>query len=95
MVDQTTYREWWPLHLRVARGESLNADEHAFHESVRLELEREELLENREGLRAAREADAALETDRSRLKERRRQLESEIAALETALGALTQRPDIK
>jgi len=90
MVDQTTYRRWWPLHLRVARREHLKAEEYVFHEIVRRQLEREESLGDREELREAREAVASLEADRSTLEGRRRQIESEIAALETVLGEQTR-----
>ena len=92
MLDQTTYQKWWTLHVRVARGEPLNAEDHAFYESVHRQLEREESLGDREGLREAREAVASLETKRSTLEARRLQVEREIVALETVLGEQTRQP---
>ena len=32
-MDEPAYRTWWALHLRVARGESLNAEERAAYEA--------------------------------------------------------------
>jgi hypothetical protein len=32
-MDEPSYRAWWPLHLRVARGESLEGEERAAYEA--------------------------------------------------------------
>jgi hypothetical protein len=92
-MDQATYQRWWMLHLRGARGEGLNAEEQAFYDSVRRQLELAERLGAQGlGLHEARAAVASLEAERSALEARRRQIEAEIAALETALGEQSQQP---
>jgi hypothetical protein len=92
-VDQATYQRWWLLHLRTARGEGLDAEEQTFHDTVRRQLEQEETLEGPSlGLHEARAAVVSLEKEHSALEARRRQIEAEIAALETALGKQSPQP---
>jgi septal ring factor EnvC (AmiA/AmiB activator) len=86
-MDESAYREWWPLHLRVARGEVLaGAERVAYHAGLDT-IHRAELpSEDSERLRKARAAVAALEAEQVTLRERRDQLEAEIAALESMLN---------
>jgi len=43
-MDQASYQQWWLLHLRAARGESLSAGEQAIYEVGLAELDAEEKL---------------------------------------------------
>jgi predicted RNase H-like nuclease (RuvC/YqgF family) len=81
-------------HLRIARGERLSADEQAFYESLCTEFDRDETTFTGQGkrLREALETVKSLETEHSALEERRRQVESQIIALESMLGAQTHQP---
>jgi len=89
-VDRTNYQQWWQLHLRVARGESLGPDEQASYNAGRRELEREEqLLETMEA-RESREQLAALEAEHAALETQRQQLDAEIAELESRLRDQTR-----
>ena len=92
-IDEQTYQRWWNLHLRVARGDKLDSAEHAFYESVRQHLEGEETLHApAPGLGALQAVIKSLESEHSGLEARRRQLETEIAALESALSKSIGRP---
>ena len=90
-MDEATYRRWWPLHLRVAEGETLVAEEQAFYQTGLEQLHREEkLVEDVEGLRRMREEIAQLKADNLSLQALREQLEARAAALEAALSAKTR-----
>ncbi|HXG09934.1 MAG TPA: hypothetical protein VNK04_09110 [Gemmataceae bacterium] len=85
-MDQTTYQRWWALHLRVARGERLTAEEQAIYDAGCSEFDREELSKfNLTALKRAREALAALKTEEAHLREQSERLEAEITRLESAL----------
>ena len=84
-MDQTTYRQWWQLHLRVARGDSLSPDEQSSYYAGHRELEREERLLETEQARQTREHLAALEAEHADLERRRQQLDAEIRRLESQL----------
>ncbi len=95
-TDPTVYQRWWPLHLRVARGEPLAADDQAFYDQVVQDLDREEAIAGPGGdVRKARAAVSALEAERGRLEARRQQLDAEIARLETLLLQAGQPLDLK
>lgn len=84
-MDRTTYQQWWQLHLRVARGDSLSPDEQSSYHAGRRELEREEqLLQTTEASESRRHL-AALEAEHADLERRRQQLDAEIARLESQL----------
>jgi len=84
---ETTYKTWWILHLRMARGENLNTEEQAAYEAGLRQLNQEEILNvDVATLRKGRAEVAALEAQNAQLQTRRNTLEAEIAALETALG---------
>ncbi len=84
-MDQTNYQQWWQLHLRVARGDSLSPDEQSSYYAGRRELEREERLLETEQARQAREYLAALEAKHADLERRRQQVDAEITRLEAQL----------
>ncbi len=84
-MDQATFQRWWEIHLRVAKGDSLNSEEQAVYDAVRQELERNESLQEVRSTREVLENLKALEAERSKLESRRQELESEIAALEKRL----------
>jgi hypothetical protein len=44
-MDEQTYKAWWPLHLRVAKGENLTDDERAFYETELKQLHDAEQIE--------------------------------------------------
>ena len=85
-----TYQQWWQLHLRVARGDSLSPDEQASYHAGRRGLEREERLPETEQARQAREHLAALEAEHADLERRRQQLDAEIGRLEAQLDDPTR-----
>jgi uncharacterized protein YlxW (UPF0749 family) len=84
-MDQTTYQQWWQLHLRVARGDFLSPDEQSSYQAGRRELEREERLVETKEARETREHLAALEAEHADLEKRRQQLNAEIGRLESQL----------
>lgn len=84
-MDESASKRWWQLHVRVARGETLRPEESEFYDTGRRELEQDEALRPIETAREARRRLRALETERVRLENRRQQLDSEIAALESRL----------
>lgn len=87
VMDRETYRDWWPLHLRVACGERLSPEERRAYEAGLQELYDDEALPREtERLRDARVAVASLEEERSELDARRRRLDEEIEALERLLA---------
>jgi hypothetical protein len=92
-IDQQIYQRWWNLHLRVARGDKLDSADHAFYESVRQHLEAEETLHApAPDLGALQAVIKSLESEHSGLEARRRQLETEIAALESSLSKSIGQP---
>jgi hypothetical protein len=90
-MDEPTYQAWWALHLRVARGETLDAEARADYEAGLKQLHQEESLEDgAASLRQARASVQAVEAEHTRLRARREQLDAEIAALEAMLDAGTR-----
>jgi hypothetical protein len=86
-MDEQAYRAWWPLHLRVAKGERLSAEEQAVYAAGKRRLHEEETLEGSlVRLRQTREEIKALEAERERLQERRQQLRERVTVLEAALS---------
>jgi hypothetical protein len=74
-MDKAAYQQWWALHVRSARGESLAKEEAAIYEQGLQELHDEEVLAaDLQPLREARDAVMALDAQCERLQERRRQL---------------------
>ena len=89
-MDQTTYQQWWQLHLRVARGDSLSPDEQSSYHAGRRKLELEERVFETEQARQAREHLTALEAERTDLERRRQQLDAEIDRWESQLKEPTR-----
>ena len=85
-MDQAAYQQWWQLHLRVARGELLRHAEQQAYEAGRLELEQTEQFTELAVATQARGELAALDAERDQLEQRRKQLDGEIAALESRLN---------
>lgn len=86
-MDEATYRVWWPLHLRVARGERLNAKEEAAYTAGLSQLhDGEALPQEAEHLRQTQEAVRLMDAKRAELEERRKQLDAQIEALERMLS---------
>jgi len=67
-VDDTTYKRWWPLHLRIACGESLNSQEQADYESGLKQLHESENLDgDLDALRQVRATIRRLDEERLEL----------------------------
>ena len=90
-MDDATYKVWWPLHIRVAKGETLNADEQTIYEAGCRALDAEERLDGRlEELKQARQRSEEVEAKRAWLQARYEALRAEIAELETHLSEPTR-----
>lgn len=92
-MDQTTYEKWWRLHLRVARGEELDATERSIYEAGVMDLDAEEKTqwENRDlkTLRMLKAKVESLETIHAQLQSRSHRLDRQIWMLEGAYMMLT------
>ncbi|MFM9962652.1 MAG: hypothetical protein ACKV2Q_15685 [Planctomycetaceae bacterium] len=91
-MTESAYQSWWPLHLRVARGESLTPDEKSFYDATCQDFDSDE---QQQPLRTAQLAKAKLQTlevERTQLEQRRRQLDTQITALENRLSQSTRHP---
>ena len=92
-MDQTTYERWWQLHLRVAKGEELDAAERVIYAAGLTELDVEEKTQWENGnltmLRRLRAEVESLETTRAQLQARSHHLDRQIWTLEGAYMALT------
>ena len=90
-MDESAYQRWQQLHLRFARGESLTAEERAVYESALREFHQDEQLANDiDSVRQAREAVLALNAEHATLQTQREQLQAEIVTLEAALSERTR-----
>lgn len=78
------YQRWWELHLRVARGDSLSAEDRAVCDATRRALEESEVLVPLQDAKRARDELREWEVERRRLEARRQELDAEIAAIESA-----------
>lgn len=89
------YEEWWQLHLRVAKGESLNAEELGLYNRG---LEEQHLAEEDinqdliEHLRQLRGQLDQLIVKNDLLHKQQNQLDQKIAVLESAYQTLTGQP---
>ncbi len=92
-MDETTYQQWWRLHLRVARGEKLDAAEQAAYESgleVLDQEEKEQFAPN--GLAMLRRLRAQIEqlqAIHTQLLAKSARLDEQIITLESAYQSLT------
>lgn len=89
-MDRAAYQQWWQLHLRVARGETLSPEETSAYHAALGKLEGDDRLREAASAREAREALTALVAGHERWEARRRQLDDEIAALESRLSDATR-----
>jgi len=86
-MEQSPSQRWWALHRRVACGEALDVQEQACYRAGLDQFERDEVLQDAKGtLKDLRARVAALEAEHHALVARRREVEAEIAVLETTLG---------
>jgi hypothetical protein len=94
-MDEQQYQAWWPLHLRVALGETLSAEEQHDYEAGRAELEAEEQAELQHDVTELRALQAQLRELTARDQELARQealLREQAAQLEQQYLALTGKP---
>jgi hypothetical protein len=90
-MDETTYRRWWPLHIRTAKGEILNAEEQAVYEAGRQRMYAKETINGGlAGIRQARERMLELKAEYHRMRRRYEQLAAELVTLEAQLDAPTK-----
>ena len=89
-MDASEYTAWWQLHLRLARGESLSAEEQNRYDVIRDELDRDDELQLLADAKHAKTDLRQLEAERDELDRRRQQLDSRIAALEGRLSSQTR-----
>ena len=92
-MDQTTYVRWWQLHLRVAKGDELDATERATYEAGLIELDAEEKAQWTDNdltrLRKLKAEVEGLQATRAQLQAKSRRLDRQIRTLEGAYVALT------
>ena len=89
-MTESQFQSWWPLHLRVAHGESLTPEERVSYDAAHHALDNDE---QQKPLRTAQLAKAELQTlevERTRLEQHRRQLDAQITALENRLSQSTR-----
>ena len=92
-MENARYQRWWQLHLRVARGETLNPAERAEYEAGLAVLDREEEEQFKPGsvttLRKLRAQVEQLRRVHAELLAKSARLDEQIIALERAYRALT------
>lgn len=92
-MDDTKYRRWWQLHLRVAKGETLEPAEQAEYDAGLEVLDQEEEeqfeLESVTMLRSLRAQVEQLRAIHGQLLAKSARLDERIAALEKAYRSLT------
>lgn len=92
-MDQITYERWWQLHLRVARGNEMDAAEQAVYEAGLIELDAEEKVQWTDSdlmrLRRLKAEVEGLQTTHLQLQTTSQRLERQIWTLEGAYMALT------
>ncbi|MBM4461488.1 MAG: hypothetical protein FJ011_27650 [Chloroflexi bacterium] len=88
-MDEKTYQQWWQLHVRVARNESLNRSEQIEYDRGLQVLDRAERQDLEPGaaaaLRQLRAQIEQLQTENVQLQARRARLDRRIRTLERAL----------
>lgn len=82
-MDDATYRQWWPLHLRVSNGETLEPEDQALYEAGLCHLHRDESIQADPAKLADLEQKiAAAERKNSELDQQRQALEIRVAQLQ-------------
>ncbi|MCW3055250.1 MAG: hypothetical protein JWN14_4420 [Chthonomonadales bacterium] len=94
-MDKQDYQDWWPLHLRLAKGETLNSDERTVYEACLRQLDIEEAEsfqrgEDLEHLRDLRGRVLAAETEHQRLSKTYETMRAEMARFEALLDERTR-----
>lgn len=85
-MDNAAYRDWWQLHLRLARGETLSSDETATYKVGLADIERDEQLTATFEVKELRHSLTKLQDEPSVLEDQRHELDTVIAALESRLS---------
>ena len=92
-MDQAIDRQWWQLHIRAARGESLIAGEQAVYDAGLAELDAQEKLlwedANLDLLRHLKAEVERLEATHAQLQAKSQRLDRRIWTLEGAYMGLT------
>jgi len=92
-MDQADYTRWWQLHLRAARGETLDNAEQAAYEAGLTALDREEQTTGQDAdlklLQQLKAEVERLETTHALLQSKSRRLDRQIWTLEGAYTVLT------
>ncbi|MDH3603508.1 MAG: hypothetical protein OEU26_28175 [Candidatus Tectomicrobia bacterium] len=93
-MTTSEYNLWWQLHVRVARGETLSAQEQADYQTGLDRLDLQETQSEPESLSALRAARAQIDQQtavHAQMLAHSTQLERQIAALEKTYQQLTGR----
>ena len=92
-MNQTTYARWWQLHVRVAKGEELDAAERAIYEAGLMDLDAEEKTQWEDSdlttLRRLKAEVESLETIHVQLQVKSSRLDRQIWTLEGAYMMVT------
>jgi predicted nuclease with TOPRIM domain len=90
-MERAFYEEWWPLHLRTVRGETLSPEENALYRSGLKQLDDTERFPGQEeALRQLRDEIQEAAAENAGLQKTRKELETQINALEALLAAKQQ-----
>jgi predicted RNase H-like nuclease (RuvC/YqgF family) len=86
-MNDSRYKHWWEIHVRVCRGEELSDEERAVYEVGLRELHDEERFTvDVSSLRRTRQETMELDAKCEELQARRHELKYEISKLESALS---------
>lgn len=91
-MRDSEYEQWWQLHLRVVRGESLTSKEQAIYHSGNLEQDQEDeeqIVSNFDSLRILQGQINSLTQKQTLLQAQSRKLDQEISKLEKLYLELT------
>ncbi len=87
-MDEATHKQWWPLHLRAALGETLSAEEQAVYDAGSKQLdegEEQSLHGSVEALARSRQQNMELKAEYNRMHQEIQELEQQIALYEERL----------
>lgn len=92
-MTELDYQQWWQYHIRVARGESLDAEEQALYQAGAEALDKEEAeqlqLATLANLRQLRQQIQQMTRTVQGLTQQSKQLDQQIAAAEQSYQQLT------
>lgn len=88
-MEETAYKQWWPLHLRAVLGEPLSAEEQARYEAGLRQLEAEEppIQSSIDELRQARQKMLNAQAEYQQLQQRYISMQVKVATLETQFAS--------